>query len=118
VDGKKYSRPLDVLKDPNLPAVTTADIAASTGTLRALQSDMNNAADMLNTIESARSQVEAVRAGAPEIAAASDSIEQKFMNVETNLIDLRMTGRGQDEVRYPVKLGGQLNYLAGGVAVS
>jgi hypothetical protein len=29
-----------------------------------------------------------------------------------------MTGRGQDEVRWPVKLGGQLSYLAAGVGAS
>ncbi|HEX4682742.1 MAG TPA: hypothetical protein VH277_08550 [Gemmatimonadaceae bacterium] len=118
VDGRKYSRPLDVLKDPNQSSVTIQDIRASADALRAAQSDMNNAADMLNTIESARSQVQSVRAQAPDVAAASDSIEQKFMNVEMNLVDPRMTGRGQDEVRYPVKLGGQLNYVAGGIAAS
>ena len=29
-----------------------------------------------------------------------------------------MTGRGQDEVRYPVMLGGQISYLAGDVSAS
>ena len=35
------------------------------------------------------------------------------MEVEGRLVDLRLNGRGQDAVRYPVKLGGQLDYLAG-----
>ena len=37
---------------------------------------------------------------------------------ELEVVDLRMTGRGQDEVRYPVMIGGQLSYLAGGVSAS
>jgi hypothetical protein len=40
------------------------------------------------------------------------------MTVEGNLIDLRLSGRGQDEVRYPARLGAQLNYLAGGTSAS
>ena len=50
--------------------------------------------------------------------SAADALEQKFMSVEGNIVDLRMTGRGQDEVRYPVKLGGQLGYLAGDISAS
>ena len=40
------------------------------------------------------------------------------MTVEGQLLDLRMTGRGQDEVRYPVQAAGQINWLAGGVSAS
>jgi hypothetical protein len=47
-----------------------------------------------------------------------DSVEQKMITVEQNIVDLRMTGRGQDEVRWPVKLGGQLGYLAGNIGAS
>jgi hypothetical protein len=38
--------------------------------------------------------------------------------VEQRIIDLRMTGRGQDGVRWPVRLAGQLSYLAGTIASS
>jgi len=55
---------------------------------------------------------------ASDIRSAGDTLERRFVDVEQRLIDLRLTGRGQDEVRWPVKLGGQLNYLAGTVAVS
>jgi hypothetical protein len=40
------------------------------------------------------------------------------MAIEGGIVDLRMTGRGQDEVRYPVMLGGQLSYLAGDISAS
>ena len=48
-----------------------------------------------------------------DIRAGADSLEQKFIALEWNLIDLRMTGQGQDGVRWPVRLGGQLSYLSG-----
>jgi hypothetical protein len=40
------------------------------------------------------------------------------MDVEQRMIDLRMTGRGQDGVRWPVRLAGQLGYVASGIASS
>jgi photosystem II stability/assembly factor-like uncharacterized protein len=123
VGGQSFTQPLDVLKDPNT-TVTEADIRASAGLLTTVQRDMNTATDMLNTIESVRAQVQAIAAQVANDAAMAavrtggDSIEQKFIGVERDIVDPRMTGRGQDEVRYPVKLGGQLNYLAGGIAAS
>jgi hypothetical protein len=52
------------------------------------------------------------------VRAGGDSLANKLTTIEGNLIDLRMTGRGQDEVRYPARIGAQLNYLAGGIAAS
>ena len=120
VDGKTQEQPLDVLKDPNMRE-TDQDIRASTDLLLAIQNDMNNAVEMLSTIESVRSQIQALAprlANAADVRATADSVEKKFLGVEGNLVDPRLTGRGQDEVRYPVKLGGQLNWLAGGVSAS
>jgi hypothetical protein len=120
VDGKTQEQPLEVLKDPNQKE-TDQDIRASTDLLLAIQNDMNNASEMLGTIETVRSQIEALApqlANAAEVRATADDVAKKFLGVEGNLVDPRLTGRGQDEVRYPVKLGGQLNWLAGGVSAS
>ncbi|MFN2602167.1 MAG: sialidase [Gemmatimonadaceae bacterium] len=116
VDGQSYTQALQVLKDPNDP-VTDQDIAASTSTLLALQTDLSAVSDMLGTIESLRSQIQHLGATG-EARNRSDAFEQKLMAIEGSIVDLRMTGRGQDEVRYPVMIGGQLAYLAGGVAAS
>jgi hypothetical protein len=116
VDGQSYTRPLQVLKDPN-DNVTDQDIVAATSTLLELQNDLNAVTDMLATIESMRLQIQRLGANGDGKKRA-DALEQKLMTLEGNVVDLRMTGRGQDEVRYPVKLGGQLAYLAGGIAVS
>ena len=120
VDGKTQEQPLDVLKDPNMRE-TDQDMRASTDLLLAIQNDLNNAVEMLSTIESVRSQIQALApqlANAADVRTTADSVEKKFLSVEGNLVDPRLTGRGQDEVRYPVKLGGQLNWLAGGVSAS
>jgi hypothetical protein len=123
VNGQSFTQPLTVLKDPN-STVTVADIQASAALLTKLQTDMNQTADMLNTIESARAQIQTIVGQVANdqamagVRAGADSVDRKFLGVEGNIVDPRMTGRGQDEVRYPVKLGGQLNYLAGGITAS
>jgi hypothetical protein len=117
VDGTTLTQPLTVLKDP-MSKVPDAEIAASAAALLKLQTELNNTADMLNTIESARAQIQTLAGSNATIKASADSMEQKLLAVEANIIDARMTGQGQDEVRYPVKLGGQIGYLANTIGAS
>jgi hypothetical protein len=116
VDGQSYTEKLEVRKDPN-QAETDQDIRASTDMLLAIQKDLSATANLLGSIENLRAQIQRA-GGSADVKPAADALEQKLMTLEGNIVDLRMTGRGQDEVRYPVRLGGQLNYLAGGVAAS
>ena len=124
VNGQSFTQPLDVLKDPNVPAITDQDIRASTDALQTIANELNASADIVNTIETVRAQLQTLRtqlatdAANAGIRAGGDSLERKFMAVEGNLIDLRLTGRGQDGVRYPTKAAGQLGYVAGGISVS
>jgi photosystem II stability/assembly factor-like uncharacterized protein len=121
--GKTMTQPLEVLKDPN-ETVTALDMTASAELLKKVQADMTTSADMLLAIESVRAQLDSLAAqiggnsSMADVRAQGDSVGRKFVVVEGSLIDVRMTGRGQDEVRYPAKLGAQLNYLAGGIAAS
>ncbi len=120
--GKTMTQPLEVLKDPN-ETVTALDMTTSTDLLKKVQADMTTSADMLLAIESVRAQLDSLAAqignsSMADVRAQGDSLGRKFVVVEGNLIDVRMTGRGQDEVRYPAKLGAQLNYVAGGIAAS
>jgi hypothetical protein len=120
VDGKSYTQPLEVRRDPN-SAATVADIKASTDLLFAMQATSNATVDMLHSIEAVRSQVatmNAVSSTPADVKSAGDTLDRKFIDVEQTIVDLRLTGRGQDEVRWPVKLGGQLSYLAGGIGSS
>jgi hypothetical protein len=122
VDGQSFTQPLEVRKDPNAFA-TDQDIRATTETLLTMQNDMNAASDVLNTIESVRAQLQDLSAQLADRKNANlrvrrDSLEAKFIALEQKLQDLRITGRGQDGVRWPVRLGGQLGYLAGNIGSS
>ena len=119
-NGQTLTQPFDVLKDPN-QAETVADIKAATDALLALQRDHQSSAEMLGTIENVRAQLESLgreSATTADIRQAGDTLDRKFLTVEGQLIDPRLTGRGQDEVRYPVMAAGQLSWLANGIAAS
>ena len=115
-DGQTYDAPLEVRRDPNTTP-SDQEIRASTDMLLAIQKDLSTTANILGSIERLRAQLQRVSGGS-DVRAQADAVEKKLMALEENIVDLRMTGRGQDEVRYPVKLGGQLNYLAGGISAS
>ena len=118
--GRQHTQPLLVRKDPHSEG-TVADIVQQHRALLALQRDHATAAEMVNTIESVRSQALALReqlAAAADLRAAGDTLYGKFTTLEDRLLDLRITGRGQDGVRWPVRLGGQLGYLAGTISSS
>ena len=119
-NGQSFTQPVDVMRDPN-QAETIADIKAATSALLALQKDHQSAAEMLGTIENVRAQLQSLGAQpavTTDIRQAGDTLEHKFMTVEGQLIDLRLTGRGQDEVRYPVQAAGQIGWLANGIGAS
>jgi hypothetical protein len=109
-----------------------------------LRKDLENAADMVNQIEAIRSQLAGITGLlAPAAAAASpapaggstptvsegvsdpnyaavksaaNALDKKLIEVEENLIQRRLTGQGQDTVRWPPKLISKINYLANGIA--
>ncbi|MDQ3950962.1 MAG: sialidase, partial [Gemmatimonadota bacterium] len=123
VGGRDYAQPLEVRKDPH-SAGTEQDMGAQTKLLLRIQSDHKAAAGILNAIEEARAALQRLTADSArdrtpaELRSGAAALEQKLIAVEERLQDLRITGRGQDAVRWPVRLGGQLSYLAGGIASS
>ncbi|GBD32156.1 Ycf48-like protein [bacterium HR33] len=123
VGGREYTQPLEVRKDPNSGG-SEEEIRTQVARLLDLQNDMNAAVDMYNQIELIRMQLQnlgrtlAANAEFSGLRAAADSLEQKFIAVEENLHQLRVTGRGQDNIRWPIKLIGQIAYLANGMASS
>ena len=96
------------------------DIAAQTRALLGLRSDLNAAAGAVEQIELVRVQLDSIASGKGDAEAkrASDAFHQKVMNLEMNLVDLRLTGGGQDGVRFGAKLISKLGYLAGGLTAS
>ncbi len=114
------TRQLEVLKDPNTEG-TLSDIEAQTAMVRQIREDMNAAAEMVNNVEWVRRQLTDLEVvlkdqkADDDVIAALDSLHKKLIAVEENLLQLRLTGTGQDDVRWPNKLIGRLGYLASAV---
>ncbi len=117
VDGQEFSQPLTVLKDPNAGGAD-ADIQKQTAMLLDLRKDLESAADMVNQIELIRGQLDSLRQLVRDasVKAAADDLDKKLIDVEDNLIQRRLTGQGQDTVRWPPKLISKISYLASGVS--
>jgi photosystem II stability/assembly factor-like uncharacterized protein len=113
VAGREFTQPLTVTKDPH-SAGTEADIQAQMTTLFELRRDMERAADLVNGIEVARSQLERLAGGIDDhaIKKASDELNQKLIAVEENLVELQVRARGGS------KLARKLSYLASELASS
>lgn len=131
-------QPLVVRKDPNSSG-SEADIETQTAMWLDLRSDVDRAAEMVNQIEMVRSQVSnianllRVAAGASgtdmegvssagtdhaAIKSAAEALDKKLIDIEEYLIQRRLTGQGQDTVRWPPKLISKLNHLANGLSSS
>ncbi len=121
VSGQEYSQPLQVLKDPGSGG-SEQEIQQQVTLLKSVKSDQATVVGMLNAVELARYQLQnlsrllAGNREAADVRAATDSLERKFMTFEDNLHQIKLTGRGQDGVRYPGKLVQQIQYLEGGIS--
>jgi len=118
--GSEFSQPLTVLKDPSSTG-TAADIQAQFEMLSDLRKDLESATDAVNQIESIRAQLSNLssvlqgEANAP-LRTTAEEIETKLLEVEDNLIQRKLTGQGQDTVRWPPKLISKLNYVGSGLS--
>lgn len=117
VDGQELSQPLTVAKDPNAGG-NDEDIQKQVAMLYELRKHIESAADMVNQIESMRSQIDTLKLllKDKELKNAAEDLDKKLIDIEENLIQRRLTGQGQDTVRWPSKLISKLNYLANGVS--
>ena len=123
VNGKDYTQPLKLIKDPHSNG-TEGDIQIQTKMMTSLSGTMNTMADAVNQLESLRAQLLELKsalgteeASAP-IRSAADQLSDKLIAVEGELIQLKSTGRGQDDVRFSPKLISKISYLASGVESS
>ncbi|HSE18381.1 MAG TPA: hypothetical protein VLB46_15110 [Pyrinomonadaceae bacterium] len=121
VAGQQFSQPLVVKKDPNSGG-TEADITTQNTMMLELRADLESGAQMVNQIEFIRGQLEklmaTLSAGSDSLAvkSATEAFDKKLIEIEEELIQRRLTGQGQDTVRWPPKLLAKINYLAGGLA--
>ena len=116
IDGETMTQKLEVLKDPASGA-SLDDIRTQGALVHTLVTHIDSTVDMVNTVEGVRGQIAALKAslsGDPKTAdlrAAADSLEKKYIALEEELFQIRITGRGQDDVGYPFKLAEELVYL-------
>ncbi|MCC7034744.1 MAG: hypothetical protein IT179_18125, partial [Acidobacteria bacterium] len=110
---------LTVRKDPH-SAGSEADIAAQTTVLSDIRNHMNTAVDAINQVEYVRAQVQSIMRTVPEgeLRRAAAELEGRLTDAEMKLIELRVTGTGQDGVRFGAKLLQKFGYLANGIASS
>ncbi len=115
VAGQNLAQPLILKKDPNSGG-TEADISEQITMLLELRKDLESGARMVNQIEFIRSQLLQLTSASTSLKSAADALDKKLIEIEENLIQRRLTGQGQDTVRWPPKLLSKINYLAGGLA--
>ena len=86
--------------------------------LATIRTDMNSAAAGVQRIEGVRVQLDALKRTVTdaEVTRAVTALETKLVDLEMNLVDLRLTGTGQDGVRFGSKLIAKLGYLGNGLA--
>ena len=120
---EKFSQKLSVLKDPHSSG-SESDIQTQTQLLTALREEMNTIADSVNQIESVRAQIGALEKelgtddNAKAIRKAAEDLAEKLVAVEGKVLQLKATGRGQDDVRWAPMLLQKINYLASAVGSS
>ena len=111
IDGKKYSRTFQVLKDPNT-AGSLKDIKAQFKYLMTLRSVINNNVDLINKIEEIRYSLQNDYENVFEKKARADQLDQQLYEVESHLFDVKLTGAREDAFRNPNKIYGRLCALA------
>ena len=123
VDGRDFTQPLELRKDPNSGG-SDREIQEQMPLLTAIYDDVNVVAELINRIEATRAQLQALSSSLAtdrsltDVRTAAAELEQKFITVEDVLAQLRLTGGGQDGVRWPAGLGAKLTRLASTVASS
>jgi hypothetical protein len=85
VDGKAATRPLEVVKDTQIPAAD-ADLVASTRAQIRIRDDINATADMINRIEVLRKQVEDLSKGRD----AEDAVKKAFLDFDRKALDVEL----------------------------
>ena len=121
--GQTQAQPVVVRRDPHSGA-PDAEIVVQTAMVADVMTDLNATADMVNALEVARTQLATIRAtlapdsSSADLRASTDTMSAHLQSVEELLTQLSTTGRGQDQLRQPFRLGEQLVYLAGSLTSS
>lgn len=118
VAGDKFTEKLAILKDPHT-AGSENEIREQARVQIALYDQMNALAGTINQMESIRAQLAALGKELPNddaskpIRKSADDLGEKVTGIEGTLLQLRLTGRGQDDCRWTPMLVQKIGYLFG-----
>ena len=121
--GNSMTKTLKVMKDPNSEG-TLEDIDLQNELVSKIYADLNTTISHINSIEVIRRQLLDLKAmlknssSKKEFVQMVDKLENQFLEIEKQLIQLKITGTGQDGVRYQKMLVEKLRYLAANVQIS
>ena len=120
VGDEELTESLQVLQDPSSEG-TLGDIDTQVTRLLTLRENMNTVVEMINRVEWTRKQLydlREVHQANERVHGAIDELDKKLIDVEENLHQMRMTGRGQDALRWPAGLVFKLSHLADGMSTA
>jgi hypothetical protein len=123
VGDHQLSQPVTVLEDPHAGG-GDSDLKEQTALATDLSEDLNRVVETINAAEIVRGQLASLRSLLPaagdhkDVREAAEALDKKVIAVEENLLQMRVTGRGQDALRWPFKLAEQILYLANQVTGS
>ena len=117
--GETHEQPLTVIKDPH-SAGTEADIAAQVAFLREVRDDVVAAGEAVRRVEAMRVQLATMArfAAADALSESITALQNELAHLQMNMVDLRLTGQGQDGVRFGATLLQKLGYLTGAISVA
>ena len=121
--GNSMTKTLKVMKDPNSEG-TLEDIDLQNELVTKIYADLNTTISHINSIEVIRRQLLDLKAmlknssSKKEFVQMVNKLENQFLEIEKQLIQLKITGTGQDGVRYQKMLVEKLRYLAANVQIS
>jgi photosystem II stability/assembly factor-like uncharacterized protein len=116
--GQEMEQSLTVLKDPNT-AGSEADIAAQVAFIKEIREDLVEAGEAVHEVEAFRVQLHTLARFSEdeEVLAAAKELKGELEHLQMDMVDLRLTGQGQDGVRFGAKLLQKFGYLTRGVSV-
>ena len=123
VESQDYSQPLNVLKDPNSEG-SLSDIRTQFALAQKIRVDQELAGETVSRIEWIRRQLyDAIdiledQGESEDLVETAGALDAALVMIEDELIQLQVTGTGQDQVRFPGKALERLNYLMGGVTTA
>ncbi len=117
--GRTMDQPLRVIKDPN-SAGTHEDIVAQVAFLREVREDVVAAGEAVHRVEALRVQLATMARFAQDddVSVAIAALEDRLVALQMEMVDLRLTGQGQDGVRFGATLLQKIGYLSGAISVA